>query len=159
MSFHKPIWHNKKSVKLAIASSTLWGCRIALEFRTDNAKPTPNIKYTLVLDFIKVRVRACAHTQKTYHHWHKRDNLISRRTSIVAKSWNSLKLATFHNVRTERNKRLFNMSANPSESTCRSPAWIHGAKVVKKLQMCKRTAQKSAFFSLENAAKPLLFRD
>ena len=39
----------KKSVKLAFASSTIRGCRIALYIRTDNAKPTPNIKYTLVL--------------------------------------------------------------------------------------------------------------
>ena len=41
-------------------------------------------KITLVLFKVKVRVRAYTYTQKTYHNWHKRDNSISRRTSIVA---------------------------------------------------------------------------
>ena len=36
----------KKSVKLAFASSTTRGLRIAQNNRTDNAKPTPNIKYS-----------------------------------------------------------------------------------------------------------------
>ena len=36
--------YTKKDVEPAFASSTLRGCRIALYLRTDNAKPTPNIK-------------------------------------------------------------------------------------------------------------------
>ena len=88
----------------------------------------------------------CVHTytQKTYHNRHKRDNPISRRTSTVAKSCIQLKVAKFHRVRTERNKRLFNMSANPpADDVQTSPAQVHGAKVVKILQMCKFSGEKS----------------
>ena len=39
----------QKKRDCTLVSSTIRGCRIALYIRTDNAKPTPNIKYTLVL--------------------------------------------------------------------------------------------------------------
>ena len=56
--------------------------------KNNNAKPTPNTKYTPVL-YLTVKVHVCAYiyTQKMYQYWHKKDNSISRRTSIVAKFW------------------------------------------------------------------------
>ena len=51
-------------MKLAFASSTLRGLRIALYLRTDNAKPTPNIKYTLVLCHSLRYARAHTHIRK-----------------------------------------------------------------------------------------------
>ena len=53
---------------------------------------------------------------------------ISRRASIVAKSCLFLKVATFQSVRTERNKRLFNMSAKPSADAQTSPRWVSRCK-------------------------------
>ena len=72
------IWYKNKSVKLALASSTTRGLRIAQNNRTDNAKPTPNINI-LSCHIVKVRVCAYAYTQytqKMYHtNRHKEDNL------------------------------------------------------------------------------------
>ena len=60
MSCYRYSLGHKKSVKLAFASSTTRGLRIAQNNRTDNAKPTPNIKYTLVLYHSQgTRVRIC----------------------------------------------------------------------------------------------------
>ena len=70
MSFIQlPIRHKKKR-DCTIASSTFRGCRIALEFRTDNAKPTPNIKYSLCYFTINYIVRVCAyaHAREMYQH-------------------------------------------------------------------------------------------
>ena len=44
--------HTKKTWIPTAVSSTNRGSRIAQKNRTDNAKPTPNIKYTLVLHTI-----------------------------------------------------------------------------------------------------------
>ena len=59
---------------------------------------------------VKVRACAYAYTQKTYHNRHKRDNLISRGHLPLLCPDREVKVAKFQNVRTERNKRLFNMS-------------------------------------------------
>ena len=53
----------------------LGGLRIAYFFRTDNAKPTPNINILRAIFLVKVRVCAYVYTQKTYQNRHKRDNL------------------------------------------------------------------------------------
>ena len=84
-----------------------------LIFKNNNAKPTPNIKYTLCA-ILSIKVRMCAYvnTQKTHHNWHKKDNSISRRTSTVVKFYEYLwKLRSFRSLELNVNKRLFNMSA------------------------------------------------
>ena len=69
--------HTKKTWIPTAVSSTNRGSRIAQKNRTDNAKPTPNIKYTLVLlTTIKWSAYARAYTTRTTNlNKHKRDNL------------------------------------------------------------------------------------
>ena len=84
-------------------------------FRTDNAKPPPNINI-LRATIVKVRVCAYVYTQKTYQNRHKRDNLYPVGHLSLLSPEKSLKFAKFQGVRTERNKRLFNMSAKSVNS-------------------------------------------
>ena len=54
---------HKKNVDSDCCRSTNRGSRIAQKNRTDNAKPTPNIKYTLVLLTIINGTRMRVHIQ------------------------------------------------------------------------------------------------
>ena len=59
------------------------------------------------------------------------------------------------------NKRLFNMSAKPSDDVQTSFRWVSGAKVQQKSHSCKRNAIfiiERSIFSLVNASVALLFR-
>ena len=63
--------------------------------------------------------------------WHKRDHLISRRTSTVAQFRIPIESCE---VSTSQNKALinaFHMSAPLAADVQTSPAQVHGAKVVK----------------------------
>ena len=106
----------------------LGGLRIAYFFRTDNAKPTPNINILRAIFLVKVRVCAYVYTQKTYQNRHKRDNLYPVGHLSLLSPEKSLKFAKFQGVRTERNKRLFNMSAKPSADAQTSLRWISRCK-------------------------------
>ena len=110
-------------------------------------------KITLVLFKVKVRVRAYTYTQKTYHNWHKRDNSISRRTSIVAQFRIPFESCE---VSRRQNKALINaflICLLPSADDVQtSPAQVHGAKVQIYFGLSKKNALLLAFFSLEDAA-------
>ena len=100
LSFN-PLYTYKKARNLPFASSTFRGCRIAQSYRTDNAKPTPNINI-LRATIVKVRVCAYVYTQTMYQNGHKRDNLYPvGHLSLLSPEY-LLKVATFQKVRTER---------------------------------------------------------
>ena len=117
-------------MKLAFASSTLRGLRIALYLRTDNAKPTPNIKYTLVLCHSLRYARAHTHIRK-------RRTKIGTRGIILYPvghlSLLSLKIPESCEVSKCQNRALINaflICLLPSADDVQtSPAQVHGAKV------------------------------
>ena len=78
------VWHTKKSVESDCHRSTDRGSRIAFLIKRQREAHAEYKTYSRAISLVKVRACAYVHTQKTYHNWHKRDNSISRRTSIVA---------------------------------------------------------------------------
>ena len=132
-------------MKLAFASSTLRGLRIALYLRTNNAKPTPNIKYTLVLHSLRY---ACAHIRicKRRTNRHKRDNLYP----VGHLSLLGLKIPESCEVSKCQNRALINaflICLLPSASDVRHPsAQVHGAKVVNYFELSKKNHLKMRFF-------------
>ncbi len=54
---------------------------------------------------------------------HKKDTLYPVGHLSLLSPEDTLKVAKFRSVRTERNKRLFNMSAIPADDVQTSPAW------------------------------------
>ena len=58
-----------------------------------------------------------------------------------------LKFARFQFARTERNKRLLNMSATPADDVQISPAWNCAAKVVNYFGLSKSSANKNAIYA------------
>ena len=92
-------------------------------------------KITLVLNLY-----ACAYVrirERRTINRHKMDTLYPVEHSSLLSPETNLKVAKFHDVRTERNKRLLICLLPSADDVQTSPAQVHGAKVVIFCEMCK----------------------